>query len=135
MKDYWQPVQNGKLKKNKTYFVRFIIDYQNPSLRDFWKELGGYAHRISFNYYDIDNDEMESLNDIYQNDYSIVYYYDLEDINLKDSLYVCFVNTISNAKDIEGLIYRIATQNNSDVMMYNTLTAFKSSKIKTISKD
>lgn len=131
MRDNWRPIVGGKTKR-KDWSVRFLIDYNNVQLRDFWKRDFTYARGIRFDYYNVKADILETTNDIYYTDFAVVYNQFIEDIPNNDSCYMCYINELSNVKDIDGLLYRIATNKYVDLLKYNTLTAIKSKKIKDV---
>lgn len=131
MKELWKPIVGGRTI-NKDWTIRFLIDYNNTKLKDFYKKDYSYAKGIRFDYYNVKADELENLTDMYYTDFAIVYNQFLSDIPTNDSCYCCFIDTASNASDINGLLYRIATTNYADIVKYNTLIAIKSKNIRTI---
>lgn len=133
IKRFWSPKIKGKPSK-MSYYVRFLLDWEDKSLREFYKDYG-YASAIRFDYYGLDEDDMEKQEDVYHNNYAVTYYYDVKDISLDDSLYICFINSLSNYKDIDGLVYKIATSYPTDVIIYNSLIAIKTNRIRTMSKN
>lgn len=113
--------------KDNEYQLLVLIDYSKTNISEDDLLRSSYSlNKVAYSYYNVPEDIVVTLENIYTDNCAIEYFDYLRCISTKGVSYISFYTDRSQLSDINGLMYRLALNNNKNgIVRFNNLIAIK----------